>query len=338
MVSKSKPTKGSTKKGSSPPVAKKNATVPPKGSAKLAKGNAVVHAPSKSASKVAAKPVGKVAKPVKAPEPAKPAPKTAPKPAAKKVALKNVGKSVAAPAVKAVAQSKSSSKPASKSAKSAATSVVKTPAKSAKLATPPKSAKPSSADKVSAAKKTAARKPPQGAQKKPSAAKAAPGKSEKPKPQQKSPKAVSEAKPAKVAKPEVIEAPKAKSGKAKQDLFVGSFFQEVPVGSPAPRKNKAPQAPVAVVRKPKGEESHDELIARIEKELLTVRMVAKKAQREQLCTKCCINPVEPGYMVDRDTGYCMECALVLGLGHTREARQQNFHPSLMKSEEEEVAE
>ena len=120
---------------------------------------------------------------------------------------------------------------------------------------------------------------------------------------------------------------------AKPELFRGSFFQEVPVGSPAVRKSRAPQVPAATLRKPKGEESHDELIARIEKELLTVRMAGKKVQRAQVCTKCCINPVDPGFMVDRDTGYCTECALVLGLGHTREARQQNFHPSLMKAED-----
>lgn len=135
-----------------------------------------------------------------------------------------------------------------------------------------------------------------------------------------------------VAKPEVVKP--AKSGKL--ELYVGTFFQEVVPGSPAVRKTKTPHAPVPSLKKPKGEESHDELIARIERELLTVRMVTRKVQRTQVCTKCCINPVEPGYMVDRDTGYCAECAVVLGLGHTREARQQNFHPSLMKSEEEEV--
>lgn len=135
-----------------------------------------------------------------------------------------------------------------------------------------------------------------------------------------------------VAKPEV--AKPVKSGK--HELFVGTFFLEVVPGSPAVRKTKTPHAPVPSLKKPKGEESHDELIARIERELLTVRMVTRKVQRTQVCTKCCINPVEPGYMVDRDTGYCAECAVVLGLGHTREARQQNFHPSLMKSEEEEV--
>lgn len=128
---------------------------------------------------------------------------------------------------------------------------------------------------------------------------------------------------------------KAGKGKPKIDLFKAAFFQEVVVGSPSTRKVRAVAAPVSssARKQPKGEESHDELIARIEKELLTVRMTGKKVQREQVCTKCCINPVDPSYMVDRDTGYCTECAIVLGLGHTREARQQNFHPSLMKSED-----
>ena len=134
----------------------------------------------------------------------------------------------------------------------------------------------------------------------------------------------------------MVAEPKAKA--AKLEYFKGSFFQEVAPGSTAVRKTRAPQAPVASLKKPKGEESHDELIARIERELLTVRMTSRKVQRAQLCTKCCINPVDPSYMVDRDTGYCPECAIVLGLGHTREARQQNFHPSLMKSEDEEPVE
>jgi hypothetical protein len=132
--------------------------------------------------------------------------------------------------------------------------------------------------------------------------------------------------------------PEKESRRSKPDLFTGPFFQEVPVGSAAVRKSRVPQVAVVPLRKPKGEESHDELIARIEKELLTVRMAGKKVHRVQVCTKCCINPVDPSFMVDRDTGYCTECALVLGLGHTREARQQNFHPSLMKSENAELPE
>ncbi|MCB9495555.1 MAG: hypothetical protein H6686_01530 [Fibrobacteria bacterium] len=154
-------------------------------------------------------------------------------------------------------------------------------------------------------------------------------------------------KPSKIATKEVLVSGKGASKAAKSEKTLaevrvkagkpefakGPFFQEVAPGSPAARKTKTPQAPASSPKKPKGEESHDELIARIERELLTVRMVTRKVQRAQICTKCCINPVEPGYMVDRDTGYCAECAIVLGLGHTREARQQNFHPSLMKAEE-----
>jgi hypothetical protein len=142
--------------------------------------------------------------------------------------------------------------------------------------------------------------------------------------------------------PEVRASKPAKADKSaktvQSDLFQGTFFHEVAVGTPAVRKNKAPQIATPAVRKPKGEESHDELIARIERELLNVRVNSKKVQKLQLCTKCCINPVDTGFMVDRDTGYCEECAIVLGLGHTREARQQNFHPSLMKAEDQDSLE
>lgn len=322
MVSKSKPTKGSTKKGSPPPVAKKSALVPSKGTAKSAKGNAVTSTPSKLAGKAAVKsavkPSAKPSKSIKSAVPAKSAPKPAPKKAPGKVAEK--------PSPKSVAPTASSSKPVAKPAEK--TNATKPVAKSAVKPT-----KPSAAAKPAASKKASPAKA--------NAKKATEAKSAKvvKSPSEKAVKAETDTlKAGKAPKPEAVAGAKAKGGKSKQELFSGGFFQEVPVGSPAPRKNKAPQAPVQQVRKPKGEESHDELIARIEKELLTVRMVAKKVQRDQLCTKCCINPVDSGYMVDRDTGYCMECALVLGLGHTREARQQNFHPSLMKSEEEEAAE
>jgi hypothetical protein len=212
----------------------------------------------------------------------------------------------------------SKAKPAVQTKKVSAT-VPTVPVKDAKKATVPKSPAPAAKTAAPAAKTTAAA----------------------PKSVAKSPVKTTPAlptpvldKPKKVAPGPKAEASQEKdSRKAKPDLFKGPFFQEVPVGSAAVRKSRAPQVPVVTLRKPKGEESHDELIARIEKELLTVRMAGKKVHREQVCTKCCINPVDPNFMVDRDTGYCSECAVVLGLGHTREARQQNFHPSLMKSEE-----
>jgi hypothetical protein len=147
-------------------------------------------------------------------------------------------------------------------------------------------------------------------------------------------------------KPAAVEAAApAKATKAKApteaaitpELFQGGFFFEVAVGSAAVRKVKTSIVQSAPVSKKaaKDEETHDELLARIERDLHKARMTVRKVTRSMVCTKCCIMPVDEAFIVDRDTAYCTECALMLGLGHTREARHQNFHPSLMKSGEEE---
>lgn len=39
------------------------------------------------------------------------------------------------------------------------------------------------------------------------------------------------------------------------------------------------------------------------------------------CTKCGIREIDSKYMVDRDTGYCKECAELLHLGTSREAQK-----------------
>jgi hypothetical protein len=285
--------KGSKKKAPPEPKSRKSAKTPP-----VAKGKSV-----------AQKPVAKgKAVPSKTPAARKPAPaKAVPKGAAKSA-------KVSAPAKK--------STPVVKPAK-VVKAAVKSPAKSAKPISTAKGSKPvATPTKPSKAPASKSRT-------KAVAAKAAP---KKPAPKVSAVKSA----PVKTAAAPVAKTPappKESRKPAKPELFHGAFFHEVAVGSAALRKSRAPQVPAAALRKPKGEESHDELIARIEKELLTVRMAGKKVQRAQVCTKCCINPVDPGFMVDRDTGYCTECALVLGLGHTREARQQNFHPSLMKAED-----
>ena len=337
MASKSK-SKGSSKKA--PPASNLRKAVAPK---PKPKAKSVVAKPVSKAAKTAVKkPVGKTSK--KVVKIVKPAPKPAAKPV--KAAVKQAKKS-SSPA-KAVTK-------ALKKGKSIQPTKVlkpipaKAPAKTAAPKPTPKAtakAQPAVQTKKATAKiqpvpvkasKTAvvAPKSPAPASKTPAPApkpgSKGPAKSVPQPPVQEKPKKAAGGHKAEVS-------PEKDSRKPKLELFKGPFFQEVPVGSAAVRKSRVPQAPVVTLRKPKGEESHDELIARIEKELLTVRMAGKKVHREKVCTKCCINPVDPSFMVDRDTGYCTECALVLGLGHTREARQQNFHPSLMKSEDEVVPE
>ena len=50
---------------------------------------------------------------------------------------------------------------------------------------------------------------------------------------------------------------------------------------------------------------------------------------DQLCTKCCRNLVSPEYRVDKDLGYCEECAEILGLGLSKEARHINYQAKLL---------
>ncbi len=125
------------------------------------------------------------------------------------------------------------------------------------------------------------------------------------------------------------------------DLFKGEFFFEVPVGSAAVRKVKTAivQTTASTKKTVKAEETHEELLARVEQELQRGRFNIRKApQKIMICTKCGLNPVDEAYIVDRDTAYCADCADMLGLGHSREARHQNFHPSLRAEESEEEEE
>jgi hypothetical protein len=60
--------------------------------------------------------------------------------------------------------------------------------------------------------------------------------------------------------------------------------------------------------------------------------------RPQLCTKCGINQVSERFTIDKELGYCDDCAEILHLGETKEARKIDFHPSLMKKDGEPAAE
>lgn len=327
-------------------LAKKDAKAPPK----AAKG---VPVPAKPAAKVAPVKVNVA--------------KAAPKPVAKAP--------VKTPAKVAPVVTKAKSAPAKEAPKPVAKAkpvAVKAPAPKAAPAKKPVPPAKAPAVAVKAAKSAPAKEIPMTAKAKPVAVKApapkaAPAK--KAAPAAKAPakatapvKAAPAAKatkaaivpPTKVAKgkakaaavevePVVVEAPKkGKKDKAAEapesNLFQGGFFFEVAVGSAAVRKVKTTIVQNAPVSKKaaKDEETHDELLARIERDLQKARMVVRKPHRIMVCTKCCIMPVDDAFIVDRDTGYCTECALMLGLGHTREARHQNFHPSLMKGEEAEV--
>jgi len=77
------------------------------------------------------------------------------------------------------------------------------------------------------------------------------------------------------------------------------------------------------------EESPEELYERVVQELEDENQSLYKEASSQLCTKCCINFVSPEYRVDKDLGYCEDCAEILGLGHTKEARKLDYQMGLL---------
>ncbi len=87
-----------------------------------------------------------------------------------------------------------------------------------------------------------------------------------------------------------------------------------------------------------GEESPEELVERIERELENQHIFKRNMLRPQLCTKCGINQVSERFTIDKELGYCDDCAEILHLGETKEARKIDFHPSLMKKDGEPAAE
>jgi hypothetical protein len=90
-------------------------------------------------------------------------------------------------------------------------------------------------------------------------------------------------------------------------------------------ESKLPEYPTRSVRSKehKLEETPEELIARIARELDDERSVSSLDQDEmQLCTKCGMLPVADRFRVDRDLGYCEICAELLGLGESKEARKE----------------
>lgn len=77
------------------------------------------------------------------------------------------------------------------------------------------------------------------------------------------------------------------------------------------------------------EETPEELYARVVQELQEENLRFTKECSNQLCTKCCRNLVSPEYRVDKDLGYCEECAEILGLGLSKEARHLNYQAKLL---------
>jgi hypothetical protein len=94
---------------------------------------------------------------------------------------------------------------------------------------------------------------------------------------------------------------------------------------------KGLEKPTAAMRRKASlaEETPEELYQRVIQELEEKNQSFYREAATQVCTKCCVNIVSPEFRVDKDLGYCEDCAMLLGLGFTKEARKVDYQMGLM---------
>lgn len=138
----------------------------------------------------------------------------------------------------------------------------------------------------------------------------------------------------KAEEPEIILSVLLEGGKT---LLKTPFFIEVDEQEDRTNKKKVSselkglEKPTLVMRRKASlaEETPEELYNRVIQELEEENQNLYKESENQLCTKCGLRPVVAEYRVDKDLGYCEECAKMLGLGHTKEARRLDYQMNLM---------
>ena len=77
------------------------------------------------------------------------------------------------------------------------------------------------------------------------------------------------------------------------------------------------------------EETQEELTERILKELEEQNLAFTREAATQMCTRCNRNLVSPEFWVDKHLGYCEECAMILKLGQSKEARKVDYQMGAM---------
>ena len=77
------------------------------------------------------------------------------------------------------------------------------------------------------------------------------------------------------------------------------------------------------------EETQEELTERILKELEEQNKMFEREAATQMCTRCNRNLVSPEFWVDKHLGFCEECAAILKLGQSKEARKVEYQLGAM---------
>ena len=111
------------------------------------------------------------------------------------------------------------------------------------------------------------------------------------------------------------------------------MFQEVPEDADRANQKKVSSSESKSERKPTmairhklslAEETQEELTERILKELEEQNAAFTREAATQMCTRCNRNLVSPEFWVDKHLGYCEECAAILKLGQSKEARKVEY--------------
>ncbi len=300
---------------------------------KKAPAKAAAKSAAKAAAKSAAKPAKKVAPAAKkpAPAPAKKAPakaKPAPKAESKKSVTKDAPKTSTAkkaPAAKSVATEKKVSK---SSAKPVAAKTVE------KVAT-----KPKAAEKVEKAAPAAKKSAPAPVK--------APVKEEKKVAPVETPKVKEES--AAVASVAADDKGEVKKKNAPDYAYavllqgvkrLSKTIMFVKVDESEDRSNKKKMSsdvknldmkPTSPIRHKASlaEETQEELTERILKELEEQNRLFEREAATQMCTRCNRNLVSPEFWVDKHLGFCEECAAILKLGQSKEARKVEYQLGAM---------
>lgn len=165
--------------------------------------------------------------------------------------------------------------------------------------------------------------------------------------QEKEPEKVVEKAPEKV---EVVEKVEAKKAPVKSDypyavLLEGGkkpckFIMFVEIDEQEERANKKKvtsemknleKKPTSAIRHKisLAEETQEELTERILKELEEQNAAFTREAATQICTRCNKNLVSPEFWVDKHLGYCEECAAILHLGQSKEARKVEYQLGAM---------
>ena len=150
-----------------------------------------------------------------------------------------------------------------------------------------------------------------------------------------------------VAKAPKTVAPKSPQQKIESSLMVqGAKFVKVPFFVDIKKddlngKHKLPEKPTACSRpKVNGVSDSKNLVELLSQQLEFENRTYFEGCEGQICTKCNVNNVDQKYYVDKSLGYCTDCAMLLGLGQSKEGvfsdAQMELQMELMRRSMENV--